>query len=159
MDKSTHPIMLVISTTRQSPTTITHALERAETTNEPLHVLFILDSEVPNSIFDNLTEMGFVGERPSQQLTDAIIREYRDLGGAKITEVEKLANERKLPVTTELLEGDFLSTCINRINCLGVGEVILTRRKRGNISRYLFGSAVKDLAEKACCPVTIIDED
>jgi len=159
MDKSTHPIMLVLSTTRQSPATVTHALERADTTKEPLHILFILDSEIPNSIFDNLTEMGFVGERPSQQLTDAIIREYRDLGGAKISEIEKLAKQRKLAVTTELLEGDFLSTCINCINRLSAREVVLTRRKRGNLSRYLFGSAVKDLASKACCPVTIIDED
>ena len=160
MSASGHtPILLVLSTTRQSPATVDHALRRATEENEPLHVLFILDSDMPGSIFDRLTDMGFMGERPSQQLSDAILSEYRERGSAKIAEIEKAAGAHHVSVTTALLAGDFLCTCLNEIARLHAAEVVLTRRHRGNLSRFLFGSAVTDLKLRASCPVTIIEEE
>ena len=154
-----HPILLVLSTTRQSPATVNHALRRAAETHETLHVVFILDSDIPNSIFDRLTDMGFMGERPSQQLSNSILSEYRERGGAKIAEVEEAAHTHGVEVTSALLEGDFLVTCIDQITRLSVAEVVLTRRRRGNLSRFLFGSAVADLTRRTPCPITVIDEE
>ena len=65
-------ILLVLSTTRQSPKTIDLAIEKVKKENSSLTALFVLDSEMPESILEKLTDSGFTGEKPSQELRDSI---------------------------------------------------------------------------------------
>jgi len=54
MDK----ILLILSTTRKSDRCIKEAVEIASKKNARLIILFVVDYEVPQKIFDSLTEEG-----------------------------------------------------------------------------------------------------
>ncbi len=151
-------ILLVLSTTRQSPKTIDLAVERAKKEGARLIVLFILDSGMPDSIFEKLTDIGFTGEKPSQQLYDSILLEYRERGKRKLMEIEEAVSGTGVPVECLIREGDFASCCLDVIREKGADLVILTRKKRSTLSRFIFGSAIEDVEREAGCELVIVDE-
>jgi hypothetical protein len=57
MDK----ILLILSTTRKSDKCIKDAVDIASKENAKLIILFVVDNEVPQKIFDSLTEEGWIG--------------------------------------------------------------------------------------------------
>lgn len=148
----------MLSTTRQSPKTIDAAFEKARLEKKGLTALFVLDSEMPESIFDKLTDIGFTGEKPSQQLHDSILTEYRVRGDRKLKELEEKALAMKVPFKTIIREGDFISECLDVIAEEELEVVIITRKKRSTLSRFIFGSALAEISSKADCEMLIIDE-
>jgi len=48
---------------------------------------------------------------------------------------------------------------ITNVIPLMITRLIVTRRKRSRLSRFLFGSAAADLMMQAPCPVKVIDEE
>ena len=151
-------IMLVLSTMRQSPKEIEYALQTAKKENAELLALFVIDSNVPSSVFQRLHEMDLIGEKPSEQLSEALMREYRQRGYEKLNEVEKKAKENNIHCTAYIEEGEFADEVLKMIKKLGVSLVILTRSHRSNISRFIFGSAVDELIKQSPCEVKIVDE-
>lgn len=151
-------ILLVLSTTRQSPKTIDAAFERAKEENRGLTALFVLDSEMPESIFEKLTDIGFTGEKPSQQLQESILTEYRVRGDRKLKELESMALEMKVSFKTIIREGDFIKECLSVIDEENADFVIITRKKRSSLSRFIFGSALAEISSKVQCEMLIIDE-
>ncbi len=67
-------ILLLLSTTRESPKSINTALEIAEKQNAELLVLFILDYELSQSIIEKLTEAGWIGGKATEELHHAILK-------------------------------------------------------------------------------------
>ena len=158
VDTSKKVILLVLSTTRHNPNTINVAIEEAKARGARLHILFILDSAMANDIYARLTDLGFIGEKPSHQISDAILGEYRMRGEAKIREVEEKAKSAGIETGSSLSEGDFVAICLSEINTLRTDLVILSRKKRSNLSRFLFGSSVDKLKRSATCEIRVIDE-
>ena len=151
-------ILLVLSTTRQSPKTIELALERAIKEEACLTGLFILDSKIPDSIFEKLTDSGFIGDKPSQQLHTSILLEYKQRAIIKLEETKEIASKKGVPFEAIIKEGDFISQCLEEINKAKADLVILTRKKRSSLSRFIFGSYVEDIQREVDCEVLIIDE-
>lgn len=152
-------ILLVLSTTRQSPKTIELALEKAKEAGANLTGLFILDSNIPEAIFETLTDDGFSGEKPSHQLQDSIFTEYRLRGEKKLEETGIMAAERGIPFEALTKEGDFMSQCIDVIESSNADLVILTRKKRSALSRFIFGSCVEDIKRETKCELLIVEEE
>ena len=152
-------IMLVLSTMRQSPKEIEYALQTAKKENAELVALFIIDSNMPGTVFQRLHEMDLIGEKPSEELSKALMGEYRQRGYEKLEEVEKKAKGKNVHCSIYIEEGDFAEEVLKMINKLGVSLVILTRSRRSNISRMFFGSAVDELIKQSPCEVKIVDED
>ena len=151
-------ILLVLSTTRQSPKTIELALEKVKEKGSSLSALFVLDSEMPGSILAKLTDSGFTGEKPSQELHDSILSEYRERGKKKLEEVEKLAKEMDVPFTAIIREGDFTSECLTEIKERNADTVITTRKKRSTLSRFIFGSPIEQIKNESKCEMIIVEE-
>ena len=151
-------IMLVISTMRHSSKAVEYALKSATERNAELVSLFILDSNVPSSVFQRLHEMDLIGEKPSEELSEALYREYRQRGYAKLKEIEKKAKEVNIPCTIYIEEGDFAEEVFKKIDKLNISLVILSRIHRSNIARLIFGSAVDRIIKQAKCEVKIVDE-
>ena len=151
-------ILLVLSTTRQSPKTIELALEKVKEEKSSLTALFVLDSEMPGSILEKLTDAGFTGEKPSQELHDSILSEYRERGRKKLEEVEKLAGEMEIPFTAIIREGDFTSECLAEIKVRNADTVITTRKKRSSLSRFIFGSPIEQIRDESECEMIIVEE-
>lgn len=151
-------ILLVLSTTRQSPKTIDAAFEKARQEKRGLTALFVLDSEMPESIFEKLTDIGFTGEKPSKQLQESILTEYRVRGSRKLKELEEKARQMNIAFKTIIREGDFTKECLSVINEEGADFVIITRKKRSSLSRFIFGSALAEIGSQTDCEMLIIDE-
>ena len=151
-------ILLVLSTTRQSPKTVELAIEKVKKEKSSLTALFILDSEMPGSILEKLTDSGFTGEKPSQELHDSILTEYRERGRKKLEEIENLANRMDVPFSAVIREGDFTSLCLAEIKDRRSDIVIITRKKRSSLSRFIFGSPIEQIGDAAECEMIIVEE-
>jgi len=151
-------ILLVLSTTRQSPETVALAFEKVKDGLSSLTGLFILDSTIPESIFEKLTDVGFTGEKPSIQLQESILAEYRERGLRRMKEIEEIAVQKGVSFNSIIREGDFISECLDVINEKKADLVILTRRKRSQLSRFIFGSPVEEIRKSINCEMIIVDE-
>lgn len=150
--------LLVLSTTRQSPKTIDLAIEKVKKEGSSLTALFVLDSEMPGSILEKLTDAGFTGEKPSQELHDSILTDYRERGKKKLDEIEELAKQMDIPFAAIIREGDFTSECLAEIKYRRSDIVIITRKKRSSLSRFIFGSPIEQIRDESECEMIIIEE-
>ena len=154
MDK----ILLILSTTRKSDRCIKEAVEIASKKNARLIILFVVDYEVPQKIFDSLTEEGWIGGKTTENLFNAVLDEYSVQGKEKILEIEEAAENRGVDYKSVIKRGTFLDVALSIAEKEQVGLIIVTRRKRSRLSRFFFGSAVAELKEKVTCEIKIIDE-
>jgi len=152
-------IMLLLSFLRRSPRCIELALQIAATRQAELLVLFVSDQEVPEAVTRKLTEEGWIGGKPSEQFLEALRQEYEAQGQTKLYEVEEAARAQGIPVRGFSRRGSFVAEALQLLRQEDASLIIVTRRKRARLSRWLFGSAVKDLINQAPCPVQVIDEE
>jgi nucleotide-binding universal stress UspA family protein len=151
-------ILLLLSTTRESPKSIATALDIASKEAAELLILFILDDEFPQSITEHLAEEGWIGGKTTEELHHAILQEYFTHGKQRISEIEQQAQEKNIPSRAICCQGKFVEVALKIIKRERVNLIIVTRRKRSNLSRFIFGSPVAELEEKAGCELMIIDE-
>jgi nucleotide-binding universal stress UspA family protein len=152
-------ILLLLSFLRRSPRCIELALQIAAERKSELIVLFVLDAEMIERLAHKLTEDGWIGGKPSEQFVAALRQEYREQAQAKIHEVETAAQVKAIPVRSFSREGNLAEEALALLDHEKIDLIIVTRRKRSRLSRFLFGSAVADLMKQAPCPVRVIDEE
>jgi nucleotide-binding universal stress UspA family protein len=154
MDK----ILLILSTTRKSDKCVKEAVDIASKENAKLIILFVVDNEVPQKIFDSLTEEGWIGGKTTENLYNAVLDEYSVQGKDKILEIEAAAKSKGVDYKSIIKRGTFLDVTLSVAEKEQVNLILVTRRKRSRLSRYFFGSAVAELKEKVACETKIIDE-
>ncbi len=154
MDK----ILLILSTTRKSDKCVKEAVDIASKENAKLIILFVVDNEVPQKIFDSLTEEGWIGGKTTENLYNAVLDEYSVQGKEKISEIEEAAKNKGVDYKSVIKRGTFLEVALSVAEEEQVSLILVTRRKRSRLSRFFFGSAVAELEEKVTCETKIIDE-
>jgi len=152
-------ILLLLSFLRRSPKCIELALQIAAERKSELIVLFVLDEEVMRTVTKKLTEDGWIGGKPSEQFVAALRQEYREQAQTKIQEVEEAARLKGISVRSFSREGNLVKETLALLEHEKIDLIIVTRRKRSRLSRFLFGSAVADLMMQSPCPVRVIDEE
>jgi nucleotide-binding universal stress UspA family protein len=148
----------VLSTTRESMGEVEYALRRAAEEHAELVCLFVVDRNIATSLSGQLTDAGFVGEKVGRDLEGTILKDYRARGRQRLDAIGGAAAERGIPFESELVEGDFAEETLRAIETVGADLVILTRAKRSQVARLLFGSAVNQVREHAACAVEIVEE-
>jgi len=154
MDK----ILLILSTTRKSNKCVKEAVDIACKENARLIILFVVDYEVPHKILDKLTEEGWLGRKPTETLFNAVLDEYSIQGRDKISEIEEMAKSSGIHYKSIVRKGKFVDEALAVVEKEKVDLIMVTRRRRSGLSRFIFGSAVAELKETANCKVKIIDE-
>ena len=157
-EKRLKTIMLVLSTTRQSPVTVEEAIATAKREDAELIILFVNDAKIPGMVFDRMADYDFIGDKPSEELTTAIQREYCLRGNALLDEIEKKAREEGVRCRAVIEGGEFVETCLKMVGRYRVDLIIMNRMKRSAISRFFLGSAVDKLTANAPCPVKVVEE-
>ncbi|MCG8603535.1 universal stress protein [bacterium] len=151
-------ILLMISFLRSSPKTIEEALRLAKSENAELLVFFVLDVDYADKIAHKLTDEGWIGGKPSEQLYTALLKEYKLQAEIKIDEIEDRAKVLNVPVRSKIKSGSVLASTLEIAKRENPDLIVITRRKRSSLSRLIFGSLVGSLKSKAACQVKIIDE-
>lgn len=152
-------IILAISTTQHSPAAVRYALDVAEKEHARLVTLFVIDSKVPGLVFEKLIDMGFIGEKPSVELKEAVEKEYQQQADEKIAEIRELAEGRGLEHDIYLDKGDFFESTLQAIAKFSADVIVLTRARRSQLSRIFSGSAVDELTKRAPCEVKVFEEE
>lgn len=151
-------VLLVISTTRESPRTIGYALRRVEELKAKLAILCVIDTDLPSSILNKLADSGFVGDKPGEEVYGKILEEYKQRGERKLIEIAEAAKKAGLEVKTILREGDLVGECLSAIEREKARLVIVGKKKASKLSQFIFGSPIKQIEQNARCPVEVIEE-
>src|SRR3972149_3168844 len=127
-------ILLVLSTTCQVDRAIELAIDKAKNEKANLTALFVIDSSVSESVISKMSDFGFLGDRPSSDLTHAILKEYRDQGNKKLDEIKWLAEGLGSSCQAIVGGGDYNELCLKKIARFNIDYAIVTRCKRSTIS-------------------------
>ena len=149
--------LLALSTSVQAPEAIEMALDFTHERGAALKVLFVLDSSVPGAIFERLTDIGFIGEKPSKELEDAVAAEYRKQALQQLSEIEAAAEEKGVDCTVELEQGDFTELTLSTVTKYAIDILIISRTRQSVLSRLFAGSAVDKLCRQAPCEIKVFE--
>ena len=151
--------LLVLSTAAQSPKAIDTALNRAAEKGGKLIVLFVADIELTASIFDRLEGTTMVGEGPGQAVQEALIEEYKRQGKQQLEAIKQRAAAQGTETETIFKMGGFADECIGTIRDHQIDTAVLTRTRRSQLSRFIFGSPIKKIQDNVECNFEIVDLD
>ena len=151
-------VMLILSPTRHNPKSVDLAISLVRKTKRSLLAVFIVDTRVSDAISGRIVDIGFLGDRVSTQLKNAILRDYETRGRRELQEVSDRAEELGIPCETVVGRGDFVEESLRIAVEKKVEDIIVSRAERSNISRKLFGSAVNQLLERSPCPVMVVSD-
>jgi nucleotide-binding universal stress UspA family protein len=124
-----------------------------------LLVLFVVDSQIPEMVVSKLSDIGFQGERPGEELRTALLNEYARRGQTLLDEVRAEAERESVSCETMLSSGDFVGESLRVIGEKRIDHVILTRSHRSDLARFLFGSPVNELRRRLAIPIEIVADD
>lgn len=151
-------VLLILSTSRTSQDAIEYAVNLAKKEKAKLVVLYIVETELTNEVFDKFTDIGFIGDKPSTQLTEAIMKEYRQRGYEEMGKVQIRAMEENVDFDAVTTQGDFVEKAIEVIERYKVDVAVAIKRKRSVFLKYFSKSVVDDLVERAPCKVEVFEE-
>lgn len=152
-------ILLIISFLRASDKTVDEAIHLAQEKQAELVVSFVIDVEYAEKIAHRLTTDGWIGMKPSEHLLRSILQEYKSQAETKIAEIEQRAKTAGVGVRSIIRRGAVLDETLKIANKEKPTIIVITRRKRSNLSRLIFGSLAKALQKQANCEVRIIDAE
>jgi len=152
-------ILLILSYLRYTQSTVTQAIRIAKEENAELIALFVVDIEFANGIVHKLTDEGWIGGKPSQQFYGSLLKEYELQAKDKIAEIEKQAAEHNIRMQAIIKNGPLLREVLKLVELEEPDLIMITRRRRSNLSRKILGSLPDALSKQVDCEVKIIDAD
>ncbi len=152
-------ILLILSFLRYTPTTVKQAICLAKERNAELIAFFVLDIEFADKIVHKLTDEGWIGGKPSEQLYMSLLREYKLQAQSKVGEIEKQASERGVFVRPIIKSGSMLEETLKLVRLEDPEMIVISRRRRSKLSRLIFGSLPNALRKQVKCEVRVIDAE
>lgn len=151
-------LLLVLATSRTSSEAIDYALKRAGEGALTLRALYILDTNLSKEVFDRFTDLGFIGDKPSTELSEAVMKEYRQRGYEELGSVQKLAMEAGVSFDTLMETGDYKGTVMGSID-EGVTEEVVLIKRRKRLLKYFAPSFTEEIAAESPVKVTVFTEE
>jgi nucleotide-binding universal stress UspA family protein len=151
-------ILLVLSTSRTSEKALDFAVKTAKREKASLVALYLLETELANEVFDRFSDIGFIGDRPSMQLSEAITKEYRQRGYEELGRVQIKAMEEGVPFEPLMEQGDYVEKILEVIRDRDIDMAVAVRRKPSTLLKYFSRSVADELAEKAPCKIHVFEE-
>lgn len=151
-------ILLVLSAACHLEKPIERALENAKSEEASLAILFVVDQKAADSITTLLTNSGFIGEKPSDELRSTLMQEYRQRARKHVEDTAELARQKGIETSTYIREGELEKECLGLIKELGIDLLVVPRCGRTPISELVTGSACDRLKINAPCDVLMVDE-
>lgn len=153
-------VVLVLSTSGTPDEVIDYAVKRAKDENAGLIALYLLESELAKEAFDAFTDIGFIGDKPSSELSESLMREYRQRGYEELGRVQIKAMEAGLDFEPLMEEGGFVDKVLEAVRKWEAVVAVLYRRKaRRAFMKYFSKSPADEVKEKAPCEVVVFNEE
>lgn len=150
-------ILLVLSTTSTPASAIDFAVERAKEEGAKLVALYVVESELANAVFDRFSDIGFMGDKPSMHLTEAVMKEYRQRAYEELGRVQVKAMEAAVEYEPITREGGYLKEVLDVIGHYDADLAIVVRKKLSVISKYFLRPPSQVLQERAPCEIKVFE--
>lgn len=150
-------VVLALSTFEAGAEAIASAIEFSRVKEAKLFAVFVLDSTVPTAIFDKLTDIGFIGEKPGAELESAVSAEYRRQAAATLVEVKQAADATGVDCEVEVAEGDFVDKSLEAVARHSADTLIIVRTRKSFLSRLLTGTGMENLIRQAPCEIKVFE--
>ena len=151
-------ILLVLATSCISDAAVEAAVGAAKDAGARLTALYLIEPELAKEVFDKFSDIGFIGDKPSMELTEAVMKDYRQRGYEELGRVQVRAMEEAVEYEPLLEQGDYLDKVMEVIEARGVSLAFVVRRRPNALLRYFSRSVADELKGSAPCEVTIIEE-
>jgi len=152
-------VLLILSTSRTSDKAVDFAVDKAKKEGRGLIALYVIDSELTNEVFDKFTDIGFIGDKPSMELTKAVIKEYRQRGYEEIGRVQVKAMEQGVDFDAVTAQGNFVEEALKVMEKREVSTAVAVRRKVSGFLKYFSRSMCDELQKQARCEFVIFEAE
>jgi len=159
MSAARQNVLLVIPAGKEPWHAIAGAIDLARQRDASLVALVVIDPNLPTYAASSLTDVGFMGEEVGEQVSEAIVREYRACAEALLHVLAERAKKESVVVTPIIEQGDIGEICRRVIRTHQVGTAVLVAEKRSWLTRFLSHSAAVQLPALAGCEVHVMEED
>ncbi|OGP23958.1 MAG: hypothetical protein A2X99_08225 [Deltaproteobacteria bacterium GWB2_55_19] len=151
-------VLIVLSTSGTSEEAIDYAVKRAKKDGAGLVALYLLEMGLASEIFDKFSDIGFIGDKPSTQLSESIMKEYRQRGYEELGKVQIRAMEEGVDFEPLMEQGDFMQRVLSLIKTMDVSTAVLVKRRKRSFVKYFSRSMADEVKEKALCEVVLFEE-
>lgn len=154
-------VLLVLTGTGTPDKAIEYAASTAAKEKARLVALYILEEGLANEVFDTFTDIGFIGDKPSQELSESIMKDYRQRGYEELGRVQIKAMEEGVEFEPLMEQGEFVSKVVEQIGRWDASIAVLVRRKKkGRLFKYFSRSLADEVKQKAAgCEAVIFEEE
>jgi nucleotide-binding universal stress UspA family protein len=158
MKRERQNVLLVIPADKEPEQALRAAIDAARERRGTLVAVVVLDPELPTRAASTLTDVGFMGERVGQQVSEAIAHEYRARSEALLQALAERAKKDGVVVTPLIEAGEAGEICGRVIRSHQIGTVVLVAAKRSWLAR-LFARGTVDADELSGCEVLWMEDD
>jgi nucleotide-binding universal stress UspA family protein len=153
MIKAKGNILLVLSSTGVPDEAIAHAVREAREKGSTLVALYVIRVSQASTASETFTDTGFVGDKPSEALSEAIMKDYRQRGYEELGRVQIRAMEEGVLFEPMLETGDHIENVLRVIRSMDIGAVVVVRKKKRPLFRYFTKSIADEIKERTGLPV------
>ena len=150
--------LLVLSTSRTSEKAVDFAVGRAKEKGEPIVALYIIEEKLTDEVFNRFTDIGFIGDKPSSELVESIMKEYRQRGYEEIGKVQVKAMEAGVSFDAVTVEGDFTEEALKAIDDHDASMVVVVKKKKSIFMKYFSRSFADEISERASVEVKVFED-
>ena len=151
-------VLLLVPPNREPQTAVREAIALAKSRGGTLFVVAAVDADVMQRISDRLSDVGFIGEKVSDQVYETLSREYHERAAELVRSIAEQAGEAGVAAQPLVEEGDPSEVCNRLVRVHDIGLALLVAERRSWLTRLLSRGAIR-LPAVASCEVRILEED
>ncbi len=148
-------VLLVLPSYTASEEAAEFAVRRAKEEKAALVALYLIAAGTADDVFETFSDIGFIGDRPSSQVSEAIMKEYRQRGYEELGKVQIKTMEEGVAFEPLMEAGEPVEKVLSTIEGMGITTAVLVKRKERAILRYFQRSYADEVAERAPCEVIV----
>jgi nucleotide-binding universal stress UspA family protein len=151
-------VLLLLSAEIEAPNATRYALQRAKDLGGGLVAVAVLDPNVSKRVASTLANVGFVGEKVSENVMQTLEREQRAQAEALLNQIEEQARKLGIAFDAIVEEGDPGEICARIVRQHDIATAVLVAEKRSWLTRFLSRSAPMNLPALAGCEVKVMED-
>jgi len=152
-------ILLVLPFSGVSDRSIATAVKRAAGEKASLAALYLLEGSAAENVFDAFSDIGFIGDRPSEDLSRLVMKEARQQGYEALGRVQIKAMEEGVSFEPFLEENSGIENVLSIIEKTSPEAVFIVERKKRSFFKYFKRTLADELKERASCEVVVVNEE
>lgn len=120
-----------------------------------LRVVYLIDEVFSRQIEKTLADNGFIGDKPSRDLTQALDQEYQNRAKKFLDLVRKESHTFGLKPTLELIHGSYLDHCVAVGQRAETKVLVVIEKKSGFFSKIFKRDAFLEIKDQIKCELKV----